>query len=125
MNQAGRIKLVGSLSLLIAGCHTWTPGQVPTPAQPLEGKPAQVRVILNDGTPAIVIMNPLISADSLIGAKYTGLRGTPVPVAIPVTQIKTLEVPSFSTVRTLGLLVGLSVAALLVTAYIIASSVST
>ena len=125
MNQAGRIKLVGSLSLLIAGCHTWTPGQVPTPAQPLEGNPAHVRVILNDGTPPIVILKPFMSADSLIGAKYTGLRGTPVRVAIPVTQIKTLEVPRFSTVRTLGLLVGLSVPAYFVIGYLIWTTLDT
>jgi hypothetical protein len=66
-----------------------------------------------------------MSADSLIGAKYTGLLGTPVRVAIPVTQIKTLEVPRFSAFGTLGLLVALSVAALFVAAYIIASSLET
>ena len=125
MKQPGAMKLVVSLFLFIGACHRWISAQAPTPAQELQSKPARVLVFFNDGTPPIIVLNPSSSADSLIGEKYTGLVGVPVRFAIPMTQVKELQVPRFSPLATIGLLLGVSVAAFVVFAYMLATSLET
>ena len=115
--SAGALLLVVSVSLL-AGCHTWNPSQVPQPNQSLAGAPKNVRVVLNDGT-AIVLRNPYMASDTLFGEAYNGLIGTPVRRGIPAGQIKAIDYPQFSVLRTAGLSLALAAVAFVIIGYMV------
>src|SRR3954466_13197190 len=69
-SQYMRLVLVVAFSLV--ACHSWTPTDVPPPAQPLEGNPLQARVVLTDGT-RILLTSPSMSGDTLFGLQH--IRG--------------------------------------------------
>ena len=117
MKRTERTGFVVCVSLLVA-CHTWTPSEIPQPAQPLAGAPKQVRVVLTNGT-AIVLIDPYMSADTLVGDVYNDRVDTPVRRGIPIAQIKALENPKVSSLRTAWLLLGLGAVLLLAAFYIL------
>jgi hypothetical protein len=98
-----RLVLVVAFSLV--ACHSWTPTDVPTPAQPLEGNPLQARVVLTDGT-RILLTSPSMSGDTLFGLQHIRGVSESVRLAIPTTQIKALAVPQFNALKTTGLVLG-------------------
>lgn len=70
----------------------------------------------------MLLRRPFMSADSLVGATDLGRNATSVRVAIPTTRIRTLEVPKFSIMGTVGLVLGLSLITLVTLAFLVASS---
>jgi hypothetical protein len=112
--------VVAALLPFVAGCHNWSPTEIPATAGPLAGNPPRVQVTITDGSRMIVV-NPVIGADSLIG--YTSLRrvGT-VRLAIPTTRITALDVPKFNALGTAVLILGVGLAAFVLSVALLVSS---
>ena len=87
------MKPVLVVTLLVLGCHPWSPTEIPTPDRGLAGNPREARVVLIDGT-AVVLKKPFIRADTLFGSINTAIGDA--RFEIPITRIKTFEVPRFS-----------------------------
>jgi hypothetical protein len=99
------MRLVLALAIGVVACHSWSPTNVPTPAQPLEGNPVQARVVLTDGS-EVLLMSPSMSGDTLFGLKHIRGVSESVRLAIPTSQIRSLAVPTFDTLKTTGLVFG-------------------
>ena len=110
--RSQRLRSIETVIVLfvVAACHGWSTTETPTPARQLAGNPQRARVVLTDGS-TILVKNPSISADTLIGTADLAGTDSVVRVAIPMTRIKTLEVPKLSFLRTTGFIIVVAVAA--------------
>src|SRR4051812_42597045 len=111
----GRIALLTLLGLVAEGCTSWNTQSV-APDRVLAQRPDQVRLTLRDGN-RVVIVAPAIVGDSLIGSpaganpKHIAQR-----LAIPVSDIQSVEVQRISGGKTALLIAGVGVTALAVIA---------
>ena len=95
------------LCLGLAGCSSWQV-QAVSPGQLFQSRPpGRVRVTRSDST-QLVIDQPRLGADGLAGVS----KG--VPVSVPLTQVRALAVRRGDPAKTVGLVVGLSTAGLIV-----------
>ncbi|HJP85956.1 MAG TPA: hypothetical protein VJ852_08205 [Gemmatimonadaceae bacterium] len=101
--------LLGALAACVCGCYNWSPTEMPPTGGALPGNPKQVQVTRVDGA-FVTLRDPVISADSLVGFTYIRGQGN-VRLAIPKTDIKSLNASTFSSGRTAGLVVGIAAAA--------------
>jgi len=105
------------LAMHVAGCVYWQPATVPPQRLIEDEQPSQVRVTTLDGA-RLVFRSPEIRSDSLAGG---GTR--PTQLAVPISQIGSLEVQRFSAGRTVGLIFLIGVTALAATFVYLVTSI--
>jgi len=104
--------LCAAIGAFICGCYSWSPTEIPATAGPLPGNPKYVEVTRADAT-SVTVRDPVMSADSLAG--YTYIRGQgDVRLAIPRTDIKNLNISTFSGAKTTAAVLGVGTAAVFV-----------
>lgn len=116
-----RILMSAVLGLHVGGCMSWK-AQPVSPDKVMARKPAQVRVTLPSGG-RIVLVQPKIVADSLIGAP-AGSDSTPgaQPPAVALSDIRSVEVRGVNAGKTALLVAGVGVTALVVAAVVAAAT---
>ena len=95
-----------ALVLSLSGCSSWHSANV-TPAQLLDDDPPdRVRVTKPDGT-TLVLEHPQLLGDTLYGAaaRNAGSRGD--TVAVPLADLRKVEVRQPNGLKTIGLVLGL------------------
>ena len=95
-----RAVLLLFLLLNLTTCTSWQPAATPSPTQFVEAEqPDRVRVTVRDGT-ELVLDEPSVEGDEFVGTVEEA------SVRVPFGDIFRFEVRRFSTVRTLGAVVG-------------------
>jgi hypothetical protein len=99
-------------SSLLAGCQSWRNSSHPLP-QVLADQPSQVRVTRNDGG-RFTLRRPRLSGDTLVGdLTSSAASGT---IAVPLSEVRSLEVRRFNGLKTAGLIAGVGATAILIAA---------
>ena len=94
--------------LLAGACQAWTSDQRPVPEVVQEHRDGKVALSTNN-VGKIVVSNPTIEGDSIVGTR-TGVTGVGSSrTAIPVSEVRSVETRQLSVVRTLvlGVLIAL------------------
>lgn len=111
----GRITLLGVLGLHAGACMSWKTQPV-SPDQVVAKQPDQVRVTLESGS-RIVIARPAIIGDSLIGTPPgADTKRIAQRLAVPLSDIRSVEVQRVNAGKTALLIAGVGVTALAVIA---------
>jgi hypothetical protein len=112
----GRFTLLAAFGLQATGCLSWKRQTVATD-QILARNPTQVRVRMGNGD-RLVVMQPTIIGDSLIGARAGTVppNAAPPRLAVALADIQSLEVQRVNGAKTALLIAGLGVTALVVIA---------
>jgi hypothetical protein len=106
-----------SLSFLVASsllmaCQSWRNSSHQLP-QVLADQPSQVRVTRNDGG-RFTLRRPRLSGDTLVGeVASSAASGT---IAVPLREVRSLEVRRFNGLKTAGLIAGVGATAILIAA---------
>ncbi|MEA2724335.1 MAG: hypothetical protein QOH59_2106 [Gemmatimonadales bacterium] len=117
MVRVRHVSLRGSLLLgfLVSGCATWRPYDTGPGLSAGQSLPYRLRATRQDST-RIALTAPFIRADTLYG---TRLGDT---LAVPLSGIIGLERERVSIERTLGVAIGIPVAALGITYFVVCGS---
>ena len=99
-------------SILLPACQSWRSSSV-SPQQILADQPSQVRVTRADGG-RFTLQRPRLSNDTLIGelASSSASRA----IAVPLSEVRSLEVRRFDGLETAGLIAGVGATAILIAA---------
>jgi hypothetical protein len=97
---------------LLPACYSWRTSTVPVD-QALTNRPDEVRVTRHDGT-QLILSSPHLSGDTLIGVRRASR--SEVSVAVPLSDVRAIEVRRFDGVETAGLIVGVGATAILIAA---------
>jgi hypothetical protein len=85
-----RVALVIAL-LAVVGCVEWRPEAVPTPnSRAADRLPSQARIVTGDGR-ELLLRDPYVQHDSLMGEVPSGRGGVPELVGVPLNEIRSLE----------------------------------
>ena len=100
-----RLLPVLALALLVSGCTSWSqayPGSLSSPADVIDAhSPEDVRILRQRGV-EIQLHKPVVSGDSIVGeARRFGFGR----VAIPLSDIRRLDVPEGDGIRSAGLII--------------------
>jgi hypothetical protein len=98
--------------LLLSACHSWRASSGPI-AETLADHPDEVRVLRNDDS-RITLLRPRLSGDSLIGERRASR--SEITFAVPLNDVRSLEVRRFDGGKTVALIAGVGVTAILVAA---------
>jgi protein involved in ribonucleotide reduction len=92
--------------LLLGGCSTWQAQHLATPSAIRIAPDASVRVMRADGFSA-VLTGVRISGDTLFGTPVAVAAGQPAaPLAIPLIEVRKLEVRKADPARVAGIVLG-------------------
>ena len=98
----------GALVVLLAGaCQAWTSDQRPVPEVVQDQRDGKVALTTNN-VGWIVVSNPIIEGDSIVGTRNGGTVVENSRTAVPVTSVSSVKTRQFSLWRTVG--VGIAVA---------------
>ncbi len=101
-----------AVSLPLVACRSWRSPSLPLP-EVVADQPSQVRVIRNDGG-RFTLRRPRLSGDTLIGELASSSdKGT---IAIPRSDIRSIELRRFDGLKTVGLIAGVGATAVLIAA---------
>ena len=103
----------GIVVVLLAGaCQAWTSDQRPVPEVVQEHRDGKVALSTNN-VGKIVVSNPTIEGDSIVGTR-TGVTGVGTSrTAIPVSDVRSVETRQLSVVRSFVLAVLIAAGAVL------------
>ena len=111
----GQVALLAALGLPAGACVSWKT-QAVTPDQVVARSPDQVRLKLRDGS-RVTVAGPVIIGDSLIGAPPSAdSRRIAQRLAIPLSEIQSVEVQRLNAGRTALVIAGVGITAAVVIA---------
>ncbi len=97
---------------LLTACHSWRTSPSPV-AETLADRPDQIRVSRHDGS-WITLLRPRLSGDTLIGDRAASRASA--AVAVPLSEISSIQVLKFDGLKTAGLIAGVGATAILIAA---------
>src|SRR5687768_6156922 len=88
--------------LLAAACQAWQSDQRPVPEVVQEHRDGRVALSMNNAG-RIVVSNPTIEGDSIVGVRTVVTGGASSRTAIPISEVRSVETRQLSVLRTLVL----------------------
>jgi|SRR5687768_15204458 len=98
--------------LLAAACQSWKSDQRPVPEVVQEQRDGKVALSTNN-VGRIVVSNPTIEGDNVVGTRTHGTGVESSRTAIPVSEVRSVETRQLSVLRTIVLGVLIAVGAVL------------
>ncbi|HYN80168.1 MAG TPA: hypothetical protein VES88_01590 [Gemmatimonadaceae bacterium] len=103
----------GAVVILLAGaCQAWQSDQRPVPEVVQEQRNGKIALTMNN-VGWIVVRNPSLEGDSIVGTRTGGTVVQNSRTAVPVTAVSNVKTRQFSFGRTVGLGVAIALGALL------------
>ena len=102
----------GVLVVLSSACHAWQSDQRPVPEVVQDQRDGKVAVTMNN-VGWIVVKNPSIEGDSIVGTRTGVAAMENSRTAFPVNAVSSIKTRQFSLWRTLGAGVALALASVL------------
>ena len=103
----------GTLVVLLAGaCQAWTPDQRPVPEVVQDQRNGKVALTMNN-VGWIVVSEPSIEGDSIVGTRTGGTVVDNSRTAVPVSGVSSVKTRQFSLWRTVGVGVAFALASVL------------
>ena len=105
--------LLGGQILIASGCHTWQT-QTGSAESILAAKPQNIRIATKSQPTMTEVTGPRVTNDSLYGM----VAGSEQPVGVSLADVTAVQIQHASTGRTVGLVAGITVAAVIAAALI-------
>lgn len=101
-----QLALTWCAAVTLSGCTKWSGPTGPVPELFQQSRVWEARVTMRDSTAPLVLKNPVLTADSLVGTGGGGRR-----VAVGIADVREVTVRKSDVVRTSALMIGGLVAA--------------
>jgi len=102
-----RPAIVVGLGALLSGCQAWKIEPRPVPSVVQDQQNGKVALTMNDLS-WVVLHNPMIENDSVIGMRTSGSTFGKTRSAFPIASVRAAETRQFSLRRTVGLVVAIA-----------------
>src|SRR5688572_3161857 len=111
-SRISRIAAGTVLVILTGACQAWKSDQRPVPVVVQEQRDGKVALTTND-VGWIVVRNPSIEGDSIVGTRTGGTASEDRRTAVPITAVRGVETRQISLLRTVGLGIAIALGAVL------------